>query len=80
MSAGSKPQLGWKELYKRALLEPDRTRVRARVAEAGTASPFWRALVFLLEARIFGHSSKQSIPSRRWAGRQISELLRNVIV
>jgi len=37
MSAGSKSQLGWKELYKLALLEPDRTRVPARVAEARAA-------------------------------------------
>ena len=37
MRISSKSQGGWKELYKLALLEPDRTKVPARVAEAHAA-------------------------------------------
>jgi hypothetical protein len=37
MKTGKKSQEGWKELYKLALLEPDRTKVPARVAEARVA-------------------------------------------
>ena len=37
MGVVKKSQNGWKELYKLALLEPDRSKVPARIAEAHVA-------------------------------------------
>lgn len=37
MATRRKPEDGWKELYKLALLEPDRTKISARLAEAHAA-------------------------------------------
>jgi hypothetical protein len=41
MRTGRRSENGWKELYKLALLEPDRAKVPARVAEARAAIS-WR--------------------------------------